>query len=54
MCNCWHENEEESMTMWQKYRYHNSGVAIKTTMRNLKKSLSIQGMFLLVKSGIFL
>lgn len=40
MCNCWHQNEEESMAMWQKYRYHNSGVAIKTTMRNLKQSLS--------------
>ena len=40
MCNCWHKSEEESMAMWQKYRHHSSGVAIKTTMRNLKKSLS--------------
>ena len=40
MCNCWHQNEEESMAMWEKYRYRDSGIAIKTTMRNLKKSLS--------------
>ena len=40
MCNCWHQNEEESMAMWEKYQMRNSGIAIKTTMKNLKKSLS--------------
>ena len=40
MCNCWHQNEEESMAMWEKYHMRNSGIAIKTTMQNLKKSLS--------------
>ena len=40
MCNCWHQNEEESMAMWEKYQMRNSGIAIKTTMENLKKSLS--------------
>ena len=40
MCNCWHQNQEESMAMWEKYQMRNSGIAIKTTMKNLKKSLS--------------
>ena len=40
MCNCWHQNKEESMAMWEKYQMRNSGIAIKTTMENLKKSLS--------------
>ena len=39
MCNCWHQNEAESMAMWEKYHMRNSGVAIKTTMQDLKKSL---------------
>ncbi len=39
MCNCWHHGEEESMGMWDKYHLRNSGIAIKTTMRNLKNSL---------------
>ena len=40
MCNCWHQNEEESMAMWEKYHMRNSGIAIKTTMQDLKESLS--------------
>ena len=39
MCNCWHHGDEESMAMWDKYHLHNNGIAIKTTMVNLKKSL---------------
>ena len=39
MCNCWHHGEEESMGMWDKYHLRNSGIAIKTTMGNLKNSL---------------
>ena len=39
MCNCWHHGEEESMGMWDKYHIHNSGIAIKTTMENLKNCL---------------
>ena len=39
MCNCWHHGDEESMGMWDKYHLRNSGIAIKTTLRNLKNSL---------------
>ena len=39
MCNCWYQAEQESMAMWDKYHMHNSGIAIKTTMENLKNSL---------------
>ena len=39
MCNCWHQNVVESMAMWEKYHMRNSGVAIKTTMQNMKSSL---------------
>ena len=39
MCNCWHQNVVESMAMWEKYHMRNSGVAIKTTMQNMKNSL---------------
>ena len=39
MCNCWHHGVEESMGMWDKYHLRNSGIAIKTTMGNLKNSL---------------
>ena len=40
MCNCWHQNEEESMAMWEKYHMRNGGIAIKTTACDLKDSLS--------------
>ena len=40
MCNCWHQNPVESMAMWDKYHMRNSGIVIKTTMRDLKNSLS--------------
>ena len=39
MCNCWHHGDEESMGMWDKYHLRNSGIAIKTTLRNLRNSL---------------
>ena len=39
MCTCWHHNNEESMAMWDKYHLRNNGIAIKTTMGNLKSSL---------------
>lgn len=39
MCNCWYQAEQESMAMWDKYHMRNSGIAIKTTMVNLKNSL---------------
>ena len=39
MCNCWHKGTEESMAMWDKYHIRNSGIAIKTTMENLKNCL---------------
>ena len=40
MCNCWHQNEDESMAMWEKYHIRNSGIAIKTTMEKLKNSIT--------------
>ena len=40
MCNCWHQNEEESRAMWDNYSNHNSGIVIKTTVQKLKNSLS--------------
>ena len=39
MCNCWHHGDEESMAMWDKYHLRNNGIAIKTTIENLKNSL---------------
>ena len=39
MCNCWHQGIEESMAMWDKYHLRSNGIAIKTTMGNLKNSL---------------
>ena len=40
MCNCWHQNKEESKAMWNDYGRHNNGIAIKTTVQKLKNSLS--------------
>lgn len=39
MCSCWHKNREESMALWKDYRTRGSGIAIKTTVRQLKDSL---------------
>ena len=40
MCNCWHQNEEESKAMWDNYGVNNDSIAIKTTVRKMKDSLS--------------
>ena len=40
MCNCWHQSEEESKVMWDNYGRSSDSVAIKTTMREMKNSLS--------------
>ncbi|MCY3742677.1 MAG: DUF2971 domain-containing protein [Candidatus Poribacteria bacterium] len=40
MCNCWYNGEEQSIAMWKIYAARKSGIAIKTTVGNLKKSLS--------------
>lgn len=37
--NCWHESEHESAALW--HQYADSGIAIKSTIQRLKKSLSI-------------
>jgi hypothetical protein len=37
---CWHRNEHESIAMWKLYTAGKDGVAISTTMGNLKKALS--------------
>ena len=39
LCSCWHQDDEESMAMWDKYHLHNSGIAIKTTYGDLKACL---------------
>ena len=39
MCNCWHHSAEESMAMWDKYHLRSNGIAIKTTISNLRNSL---------------
>jgi len=35
---CWHENEDESATMWKLYLQSNKGIAIQTTLESFKKS----------------
>ena len=37
--NCWHQNNFESYAMWKVYLKSNEGIAIKTTVGNLKKSI---------------
>jgi len=37
--NCWHGNDSESDAMWKLYVMGNQGVAIRTTVRQLKASL---------------
>ena len=39
LCSCWHQADEESMAMWDKYHLHNSGITIKTTFGDLKACL---------------
>ncbi len=43
MCSCWHRGKQESMGMWGRYDLHNSGIAIKTTIRGLRDSFSHKG-----------
>jgi hypothetical protein len=40
---CWHENDHESVAMWRLYTSGMEGVAIKTTVGQLKKSLAHEG-----------
>ncbi|CAH0235070.1 hypothetical protein SRABI130_02844 [Pseudomonas sp. Bi130] len=37
--NCWHANEYESAAMWDLYASRQAGVAIRTTVGNLKQSI---------------
>lgn len=37
--NCWHINDYESSVMWDSYSNSNGGVAIKTTIGKIKKSI---------------
>jgi hypothetical protein len=37
--NCWHLNEEESAALWRIYMSGNEGIAIKTSLQNLKKQI---------------
>jgi len=37
---CWHENEYESVAMWRLYTSGSEGVAVKTTIGRLKRSLA--------------
>jgi hypothetical protein len=38
--NCWHMNQYESYAMWKLYVKHNEGIAIQSTFKRLKDSLS--------------
>ncbi len=38
--NCWHINDHESAAMWELYLKSGEGVAIKTTFKRIKESLS--------------
>ena len=42
MCSSWYCGNHQSMAMWEKHHMRNSGVAIKTTVGNLKNSLPCQ------------
>jgi hypothetical protein len=37
--NCWHQNDYESAAMWRLYLKSDEGIAVRTTARNLVKSL---------------
>ncbi|WP_256818951.1 DUF2971 domain-containing protein [Pseudomonas putida] len=45
--NCWHANEYESAAMWDLYGSRSSGVAIKTTIGELKKNISSEKGFMI-------
>jgi len=38
--NCWHINNSESLSMWQRYTINSQGVAVRSTYSRLKKSIS--------------
>jgi len=38
--NCWHINDKESFDMWKKYTKNGHGVALRSTLSRLKKSIS--------------
>lgn len=38
--NCWHMNEHESAAMWKLYLKSNEGIAVQSTYRKLKESLT--------------
>lgn len=38
--NCWHMNERESAAMWGLYQHEGRGVAVKSTLGGLKKSVA--------------
>ncbi|SJN51604.1 hypothetical protein FM120_31505 [Sphingobacterium faecium PCAi_F2.5] len=38
--NCWHINEYESSVMWDSYSNSNGGIAIRTTIGRIKKSIT--------------
>lgn len=45
---CWHMNDEESAALWQLYCSNNSGIAIRTTVDRLKKSIITQDQTILI------
>ena len=38
--NCWHKNEGQSAALWKIYMKSDEGVALKSTVKNLRDSLS--------------
>jgi hypothetical protein len=43
--NCWHENQEENMVMWEIYGQRENSVAIRTTAENLKESINVKDIY---------
>ena len=39
LCNCWHENTDESEAMWKIYSKNEDSIVIKTNVKSLKNSL---------------
>ncbi|WP_312913409.1 DUF2971 domain-containing protein [Stutzerimonas nitrititolerans] len=49
--NCWHRNPQESEAMWRLYSENGKGIAIKTSIDSLKKSIESVDQNLLVQVG---
>jgi len=41
LVSCWHKNSNENIKMWKEYTHSDKSIAIKTSIKNLHKSLDI-------------